>query len=77
MTVSCQSPRHTSELVERCLMRLDEIWAKEPIPFDDREEMVRAVITRMRELPDEPGPRYERGDYSRNTQRAMVEDALR
>ena len=42
-----------SEMVERCLMVMDEIWAKEPIPFDDREEMVRAVIGRLREPTEE------------------------
>lgn len=36
----------------------------------------RAAIEAMRELPEEPGPRYIAGEYSRRTQCAMVDDAL-
>lgn len=39
-------------------------------------EEARAAIEAMRELPSDPGPRYEKGDYSRRTQSAMVDDAL-
>lgn len=38
--------------------------------------IARAVLAGMRELPEEPGPRYTAGEYSRNTQAAMVDDAL-
>jgi hypothetical protein len=34
------------------------------------------AIAAMRELPDEPGPRYAAGEYSRANQSAMVDDAL-
>lgn len=36
----------------------------------------RAMIEAMRELPEEPGPRYTSGEYSRRTQESMVDDAL-
>lgn len=36
----------------------------------------RAAIEAMRELPEEPGPRYSAGEYSRRTHAAMIEDAL-
>jgi hypothetical protein len=35
-----------------------------------------AAIEAMRELPGDPGPRYNAGEYSRRTQDAMVDDAL-
>lgn len=38
--------------------------------------VARAAIEAMRELPEEPGPRYTAGEYSRRTQAAMVDDAL-
>jgi hypothetical protein len=34
------------------------------------------AIAAMRELPEEPGPRYTAGEYSRANQSAMVDDAL-
>jgi hypothetical protein len=34
------------------------------------------AIAAMRELPDEPGPRYAAREYSRANQSAMVDDAL-
>ena len=40
------------------------------------EDLARAAIEAMRELPDEPGPRYTDGEYSRRNQTAMVDDAL-
>jgi len=36
----------------------------------------RAAIEALRELPENPGPRYRAGEYSRRTQEAMVDDAL-
>lgn len=39
-------------------------------------EAASAVIEAMRELPEEPGPRYLAGEYSRRTQEAMIDDAL-
>lgn len=39
-------------------------------------EAARAAIKAMRELSDDPGPRYTAGEYSRRTQEAMVDDAL-
>lgn len=39
-------------------------------------EAVRAVLVAIRELPEQPGPRYEAGDYSRRNQESMVDDAL-
>lgn len=39
-------------------------------------EAARAAIIAMRELPEEPGPRYFAGEYSRRNQEAMVDDAL-
>lgn len=38
--------------------------------------LARAAIEAMRELPEEPGPRYSAGEYSRRTQESMVDDAL-
>jgi hypothetical protein len=38
--------------------------------------LARAAIEAMRDLPEEPGPRYTAGDYSRRTQEAMIDDAL-
>lgn len=37
---------------------------------------VRAAIEVMRELPEEPGPRYSSGEYSRRNVEAMIDDAL-
>lgn len=37
----------------------------------------KAAIEAMRELPEEPGPRYTAGEYSRRTQSSMVDDALK
>lgn len=34
------------------------------------------AIAAMRELPEDPGPRYTSGEYSRANQSAMVDDAL-
>lgn len=39
-------------------------------------EAARAALMAIRDLPDEPGPRYSAGDYSRRNQEAMVDDAL-
>jgi len=36
-----------------------------------------AAIEAMRELPEEPGPRYSAGEYSRRNHAAMIDDALR
>lgn len=48
---------------------------------DDEQEgyriSARAAIEAMRELPEEPGPRYSSGEYSRRNQEAMVDDALK
>lgn len=41
------------------------------------ENIARIAIKAMRELPEEPGPRYTAGEYSRRTQEAMVDEALR
>jgi hypothetical protein len=46
-------------------------------PTEDFRVIVRAIVEAMRELPEEPGPRYTAGEYSRRTQEAMVDDALR
>lgn len=45
---------------------------------EDRTSMkqARAAIEAMRELPEEPGPRYTAGEYSRRNQEAMVDDVL-
>jgi hypothetical protein len=43
---------------------------------DHYRTVARAAIEAMRELPEEPGPRYTNGDYSRRSQAAMVDDAL-
>jgi hypothetical protein len=40
------------------------------------ENEVRETIEAMRDLPEEPGPRYTAGEYSRRTQESMVDDAL-
>lgn len=36
----------------------------------------RSILKAMRELPSDPGPRYDAGEYSRRTQEAMIDDAL-
>lgn len=38
--------------------------------------LARAAIEAMRFLPEEPGPGYTAGEYSRRNQAAMVDDAL-
>jgi hypothetical protein len=40
------------------------------------EEIVRRLIEAMRELPEQPGPRYTAGEYSRRNHEAMVDDIL-
>ena len=39
-------------------------------------ERLRKENHRLRELPEEPGPRYSAGEYSRRNHAAMIEDAL-
>jgi nucleoside diphosphate kinase len=34
------------------------------------------AIEAMRELPEEPGPNYSAGEYSRKNHAAMIDDAL-
>jgi hypothetical protein len=46
-------------------------WADVP-----DEIFAKAAIQAMRHLPEEPGPRYTAGEYSRRNQEAMVDDAL-
>jgi hypothetical protein len=43
---------------------------------DMSREIARAAIEAMRELPEEPGPRYIAGEYSRRNHAAMIDDAL-
>ena len=68
-----------SEMIERVA------WAifSDRYPGEDWKEYqkrdycghARAAIEAMRELPEEPGPRYTAGEYSRRSQAAMVDDA--
>jgi hypothetical protein len=55
----------------------DEVWNSLPEKSRDYYRVQsRAAIEAMRELPENPGPRYDAGEYSRRTQEAMVDDAL-
>jgi hypothetical protein len=36
----------------------------------------RHALETIRDLPEEPGPRYSAGEYSRRNHEAMVDDAL-
>lgn len=79
-----------SEMIERVARAICESqdldWDAQLSPMtsgsgaDDEQEayrvMARAAIEAMRGLPEEPGPRYIAGEYSRRTQAAMIDDAL-
>jgi hypothetical protein len=62
-----------SEMIERVAQIIRDFDTSDHM---DCEAIARAVIEAMRELPEEPGPRYTAGEYSRRTQAAMVDDAL-
>lgn len=42
----------------------------------EAESLARAAIAAIRELPEDPGPRYTAGQYSRRSHEAMIDDAL-
>jgi hypothetical protein len=73
-----------TEMVERVAVAIrklaTEIDHRPGIQSNDAvwfaEEYARAAIEAMRELPSDPGPRYDAGEYSRRNQEAMVDDAL-
>lgn len=49
--------------------------------LDDRgrdywRSKARHALETIRELPEEPGPRYSAGEYSRRNHEAMISDAL-
>jgi hypothetical protein len=39
-------------------------------------DAARKMLRAMRELPENPGPRYTAGEYSRRNHEAMIDDAL-
>ena len=39
--------------------------------------LTRAILLALRALPEEPGPRYTAGEYSRRNVEAMIDDVLR
>lgn len=67
-----------TSMIERVAKAIDE--ASQPPGQKDykllMENAARAAIEAMRELPEDPGPRYTAGEYSRANQSAMVDDAL-
>jgi hypothetical protein len=64
------------ELVARAVEQgIADLDLRGPGPLD-YASIARAAIEAMRELPEEPGPRYTAGKYSRVNQDAMVDDAL-
>jgi hypothetical protein len=68
-----------SEMLYRVRLAIIKVWQQSDNPIGasiDTEKMARAALEAMRELPEEPGPRYSAGEYSRRTQEAMVDDAL-
>lgn len=69
--------RKMSEMVERVAKAIfDEMDIADGLDGTVAQRYARAAIEAMRELPEEPGPRYTAGEYSRKTQAAMVDDAL-
>lgn len=71
----------TEDLVKRVAKAIaDNIQAALPSVYVhsiDYESAAHAAIEAMRELPSDPGPRYDAGEYSRRSQVAMIEDALK
>ena len=67
-----------SEMIERVAKALEVvIWEyKDSSVAFQSHQLARAAIEAMRDLPEEPGPRYSAGEYSRRSQAAMVDDAL-
>lgn len=68
-----------SEMIDRARIAVTEVLRQQDLPpgaYIDSEAIVLAVIRAMRELPEDPGPNYTAGEYSRRTQEAMVDDAL-
>jgi hypothetical protein len=67
-----------TSMIERVAKAIDE--ASQPPGQKDykilMENCARAAIEAMRELPEEPGPRYTAGEYSRRSHEAMIDDAL-
>lgn len=54
-----------------------EAWGDGTIPrLNGIMGEARAAIEAMRELPEQPGPRYSAGEYSRRNHEAMIDDAL-
>lgn len=62
-----------NEIVQRAIKAVIETH---PMGGEQAERIARAVIKSLRDLPEEPGPRYTAGEYSRKTQEAMVDEAL-
>jgi hypothetical protein len=65
-----------SEMVERVAAAILAEQQNNKSAFPSNLDLARAAIVAMRELPENPGPRYTAGEYSRRTQEAMVDDAL-
>lgn len=71
-----------SDMIERVARAVEDAmtdsdgYLKKSYSAEDMIEIARGAIEAMRELPEEPGPRYRSGEYSRRSQAAMVDDAL-
>lgn len=60
---------HFQLYVERLQLYVERHW-------QEHVHAAEFAIAAMRELPEDPGPRYTAGEYSRANQSAMVDDAL-
>lgn len=65
-----------SEMIERVAKAIRNSSMRVHLTDEQLHLAARAAIEAMRELPGDPGPRYDAGEYSRRNQEAMVDDAL-